>query len=449
MRLLRRAWVVFQERGPIEFLATVWWYLRDQIFISFIIKPAFRFIRNALALVVPKKPGLVVCGFTERPSGNSGDIYERLKQTDQLRPTWITDSKQVYEEMSAQDEPVAYEHSLRGQKCLLEADVACYDTLNREPVPDRVTRIKIYHQVPVKRGPRAALRAVVPTDASLHDYIVTTSDFLGDHQYEYHSARKGGDRVRREQFINLGFPRNDALVNPTKRQEEIWSEFIDGEDYDMVILYAPTCRQEDLYSIDNTDIFPFKDFSLSALEQLLEELNALLLLRPHPSDVRKIQDRNQQYNTMHDYGALSRFFDDLCSLDRVRRGYDEQLKDTTNILPFTDVLVTDYSTIYHSFLLLDRPILLFPYDYETFEEQHGFKYDYLSNLPGPAIQGFSEFSDYLSDLAEGNDPHQQERHALRKKIYDYPDGNSTERVIDFMWECSSISRADRKSERDT
>ena len=77
------------------------------------------------------------------------------------------------------------------------------------------------------------------------------------------------------------------------------------------------------------------------------------------------------------YPALRAMLEALAAHpDCVRLATHEQLPDVNSFLPFVDVLITDYSALYHDFLLLDRPILFVPYDYEEFEQQNGFLYDY-------------------------------------------------------------------------
>lgn len=46
--------------------------------------------------------------------------------------------------------------------------------------------------------------------------------------------------------------------------------------------------------------------------------------------------------------------------------------DFYNILNAVDILITDYSSIYFDFLLLDRPIIFTPIDYEEYKHNRGF-----------------------------------------------------------------------------
>jgi len=437
MRLLRRAIVVYREGGLELFLSYSWRYLKGNLVEERLLYPLIVGIRQFLCLFVPTDSGLVLFGFTNPVKGNSGHVYEWLVECDRgdLTPVWMTSDKSLYEKLSANGYPVSYRYSIRGQLLLLRAEVACYDGLYRHTLPDRLTKIKIRHEIPIKDGPEAAKDAVTPTDVPNHDYIVTTSEFLAEKQFEYHRARKGGAYVRREQFVNLGFPRNDVLFDIPDQLQKKWDTFVCDQQYDQIILYAPTRRRHDEYETENTDLFPFDNFDISGLNSLLEDLNALLLIRLHPSDSRRVSNTDHTYDTRHNYETVAELVDELCSNDRIQLASSDVFADTNEILQFTDILITDYSTVYHTFLLFNRPMLFFPYDYSAFERSFGFKYDYYGHLPGPAIDSFTEFSDYVSNLSAGEDPHHERRVQLQSNIHDHVDGRATERVVEFIKDC--------------
>ena len=68
--------------------------------------------------------------------------------------------------------------------------------------------------------------------------------------------------------------------------------------------------------------------------------------------------------------------------------------DIYPILPYTDVLVTDYSSIYYDYLILNKPIILFPFDREKYiEKDRGFIEDYFTAMPSPYFDTFEELLD--------------------------------------------------------
>ena len=66
--------------------------------------------------------------------------------------------------------------------------------------------------------------------------------------------------------------------------------------------------------------------------------------------------------------------------------YDPQL-DIYPLLKHTDMMITDYSSIYFDYLLLDKPIIFYPYDFEQYtKDDRNLLFDYESMTPGPHCQ---------------------------------------------------------------
>jgi CDP-glycerol glycerophosphotransferase (TagB/SpsB family) len=145
----------------------------------------------------------------------------------------------------------------------------------------------------------------------------------------------------------------------------------------------------------------------------------MIFLRPHVRDLEIYPELR---------GILEGFANDGV----VGLATHREVVDANTIMPFVDVMVSDYSSIYHDFLLLDRPILFNPYDYEEFERQQGFLYDYLETLPGPAVYTFREFARELESALSGEDRHADRREALTQKIHAYRDADSSRRVSDLV-----------------
>ena len=56
-----------------------------------------------------------------------------------------------------------------------------------------------------------------------------------------------------------------------------------------------------------------------------------------------------------------------------------------------DVLITDYSSIYFDYMLLERPMIFLPYDLAEYEGTVGFTIDYNKYAPGDKPNTFEEF----------------------------------------------------------
>lgn len=102
--------------------------------------------------------------------------------------------------------------------------------------------------------------------------------------------------------------------------------------------------------------------------------------------------------------------------------------DTNDLLHVTDVLVTDYSSVIYEYTLLDKPILFFAYDKDTYSVIRGFHRDYDSVAPGTICVTFDDLLKALQD--EDFDLSKVEE--FRRENFDYVDTNSADRVIDWL-----------------
>jgi len=162
------------------------------------------------------------------------------------------------------------------------------------------------------------------------------------------------------------YPRNDRMLNPTK---DLTQDFPYLKH--KTILYAPTWREEGR----DTEFFPFDDIDLLEIQKFLEENNAYLLIRGHKEEVDRINDT---YN-------LS-----LGETDRIISADQSVFPNGEELLPYVDILITDYSGIYNDFLLLNRPIIFVPYDIDDYSTYRGVLLDYDKFTAGPKVYKQSE-----------------------------------------------------------
>ena len=131
-----------------------------------------------------------------------------------------------------------------------------------------------------------------------------------------------------------------------------------------MILYAPTWR-------DNTDgMYTLSDDEKRELEMLLIKRNSAFAIRAHSN--RRTESRDAPN------APASNIF------------FVNDFPDVNVVLRLTDVLVTDYSSIYIDFLLTNKPILHFTYDLENYVNERGFLYDLHDATASPCLASFGE-----------------------------------------------------------
>ena len=105
------------------------------------------------------------------------------------------------------------------------------------------------------------------------------------------------------------------------------------------------------------------------------------------------------------------------------------------LLGKADAMLTDYSSVYHDFLLTDRPIGLCWDDYEEFAKNEGFVVDVDKVMAaGEKLYTADDLRGFIQRLANGEDALRAERTVVRNMIHDYQDAYSGRRVVDHILE---------------
>lgn len=108
--------------------------------------------------------------------------------------------------------------------------------------------------------------------------------------------------------------------------------------------------------------------------------------------------------------------------DREKKGLS-----TEEILPFADVLISDYSSVIFDFCIFNRPIIFYAPDLEEYEKNRGFYLDY-KKLPGSIVTSAKS----LKQAVEEPDSYVLQRKEFFLKYMKNCDGKVTLRLADYM-----------------
>ena len=164
-----------------------------------------------------------------------------------------------------------------------------------------------------------------------------------------------------EHIHSIGAVESEALIEKIRK-------------YKKVILYAPTYR-DDQYDFISESGIDFDD-----LNDMMSGKGWIFLVKFHPST--RISP-NLHINSTN-----------IIMLDKY--------VDSNYIMPFTDVLISDYSSIVFDFMRLHRPIILFPFDKERYNTgSRTFQFDYDELVAGvPQAKTYAEMKGLLEHSGE-------------------------------------------------
>ena len=86
-------------------------------------------------------------------------------------------------------------------------------------------------------------------------------------------------------------------------------------------------------------------------------------------------------------------------------------------LKMADVLITDYSSIYFDYLLLDRPIIFFDYDLKEYlNDSRELYFDYDEFTPGEKVSNYHELKKAIFKSVNSDKEYTTGYSEFRKKI---------------------------------
>ncbi len=244
------------------------------------------------------------------------------------------------------------------------------------------------------------------------DYLVTCSNTVNT----LFNACFG---MRYHNYKILGSARNDYLFE--KGNEEKKRRVLNSKKNEKLVFYMPTYRE---YITEGYDQFiknlGFEKFSLEDFNNFLQKENIRFVLKPHPVD-------NKVWGEIFKEKELSNF--SLLTEETLKENNIELYE----LLAISDMLITDYSSVYMDYLLTNKPIIFIPTDLEEYKKERSLllePYDFWS--PGPKCFNQKELEEKMVKSFKEKDYFKKERETVKKIFHKYTDGRSTERTVEFL-----------------
>lgn len=185
--------------------------------------------------------------------------------------------------------------------------------------------------------------------SSLVDYMNAQSDFEADI-----FSRCFG--IPRDHFLEVGLPRNDELADYSSERKNAIKNKLGIDENKTVILYCPTFREYE--KDENYGVVLVPPMDLVKWEKELGD-DYVLLFRAH-YEVSKVMDIKETVfvRNMTDYPSLN------------------------DLMIASDILISDYSSVFFDYSVMNKAMIHFTYDYEKYSEKRGMYFDIRDFLSG-------------------------------------------------------------------
>ena len=282
------------------------------------------------------------------------------------------------------------------------------------PKPRHTIYIQTWHGTPLKKLAMDMDEVYMPgtttekykknfaAETKRWDYLISPNAYSTDifrRAFQFH-----------KNMVESGYPRNDYLYTKNNDVDIRKIKLANGLPLDKkIILYAPTWRDNEFY-----DVGKYK-FNLVLNLQLMQEMlgdEYIILLRLHYLVAENL-----------DLSSYKGFAFDFSAYEDIR-----------DLYLVSDLLMTDYSSVFFDYANLKRPMIFFVYDIESYRDKlRGFYFDFEEKAPGPLVKTTEEVIDAIKKLEASNFQVSDEMEKFYNKFCYLECGESSKRVVEQIF----------------
>jgi CDP-glycerol glycerophosphotransferase (TagB/SpsB family) len=175
------------------------------------------------------------------------------------------------------------------------------------------------------------------------------------------------------------------------------------EGYKKIVLFAPTFRP------DGTN--PISLIDLDKLNNILNDKKYLVVVTLHPKFSTK------------DYAPKSDFSNII---------FTQSGLDIYPLFRLFDGIISDYSSTFLEFLLLNRSIILYAPDLEKYKREMGMYDEIWSLKPGIVAKDSEELINAIEHFTEDERKYEEARIHARKELFSFIDDKASERIVQII-----------------
>lgn len=374
---------------------------------------------NYMNQIIDKK--LMVFESTPDFSDNSRGLWEYVFENTDYRTFWVIKDKKVLELLKKKGVNCELEGSQSANEMIAKARFLITTSFNftYQKTIGQI-HISAWHGFPLKLIGFFNSAASNSDSFEMLKIITTQSDMIAVTSRLSQLTVSGMFAVDPRKVKETGYPRNDIMLKVNGKAELKKITSIDVQTCKL-ILYLPTMRKglkEEGGQFQN-NVFNYSDFDADLIDQFLEKNNAYMFTKLHFAD--------NEYFTKGNFKLPKR----MVFLDT--NILNEKLLTIYHIMNAFDMLITDYSSVYVDFMLLDKPIIFSCPDLSKYQEDRGFIVDDPTLLmPGVIVEKQCELLEAVKDVFEGKDSTKVDRESTMAFFHRYRDMDSSKRLFEAM-----------------
>jgi len=393
-----------------------------KLFFGIICYPIYLFSK-----LIPKSNNIWIFGawFGEKYTDNPSYLYEYVNNKyPDIKSVWLSNNKNEIYKLRKNGICVNHKYSLLGFWYGSRASVSfinCgFEDVNKYCINNSLI-VQFWHGVPLKK---IKYDDMINENIQRHPFINIVRNvllilfpFLNEKfnliissGYKTSVRFESAFRIDRSKIIETGYPRMDILLSEKSAYNKTKLLGNYDKSIEKIILYSPTHREE---GKGNSNLLYNSD--LDKINKFLQEHNSIMLIKMHYYDLTK---------KSLDYGL---------EFSNIQFINDSDFNDINRILRHIDILITDYSSVFYDYLVLDRPIIFAPFDLDKYQQiDREFYEDYNSATPGPICKNWNEIQVQLENYISNIDLYKKERNEIFNRFFKYSDTDNCKRIINTV-----------------
>ncbi|PTJ17930.1 glycosyltransferase [Staphylococcus simulans] len=219
------------------------------------------------------------------------------------------------------------------------------------------------------------------------------------------------------EIAEIGYPRIDLTIHANK--DEILKELKRTGlkiNNNKLLVFAPTWRGE-----DNKNPEDSLDDLYKIIEQLNNNTDYATLIKVHPFVYKKAEN-------MH----------------MLRKYLIPDTFDTNKLLGVTDLLITDYSSIFFDYLITGNPIIFYTPDFDSYKNSRGLYID-TKLLPGPTLFNVDQLIEAVQNSQKLLRQYKENYKHFQSLYVCNDDGNVTQKLVQRMFNHNNFKSKHKKT----